>query len=68
MRPFPNITASTYRKRHARQLASDARGEAAGETKGRVVLFATCYGNRNEPELGEDLAAVFEHNGIPVTI
>ena len=23
--------------------------------KGRVVLFATCYGNRNEPDLGEDL-------------
>ena len=33
-----------------------------------MVLFATCYGNRNEPELGEDLTAIFEHNGIPVTI
>jgi Fe-S oxidoreductase len=33
-----------------------------------VVLFTTCYGNRNEPELAEDLAAVFEHNGIPVTL
>ena len=32
------------------------------------MLFATCYGNRNEPDLGEDLAAVFEHNGIAVTI
>jgi glycerol-3-phosphate dehydrogenase subunit C len=32
------------------------------------VLFTTCYGNRNEPDLNEDLAAVFEHNGIAVTI
>jgi Fe-S oxidoreductase len=33
-----------------------------------VALFATCYGNFNEPHIGEDLVAVFEHNGIPVTI
>ena len=45
-----------------------AGAEPAGATKGRVALFATCYGNRNEPHIGEDLAAVFEHNGIPVTI
>jgi Fe-S oxidoreductase len=32
------------------------------------VLFTTCYGNRNEPDLNEDLAAVFEHNGVAVTI
>jgi glycerol-3-phosphate dehydrogenase subunit C len=37
-------------------------------TKGKVVLFATCYGNYNEPWLGEDLVAVFEHNGIPVRL
>ncbi len=37
-------------------------------TRGRVALFATCYGNRNEPQLAEDLAAVFEHNGIPVRL
>ena len=60
----------------ARPIASGTRGrqhpapesKPAGETRGRVVLFATCYGNRNEPDLGEDLAAVFEHNGIAVTI
>jgi Fe-S oxidoreductase len=37
-------------------------------TKGRVALFATCYGNRNVPEMGEDLVKVFEHNGIPVKL
>ena len=37
-------------------------------TRGQVALFGTCYGNWNEPRLGEDLAAVFEHNGIPVRL
>ena len=37
-------------------------------TRGQAVLFGTCYGNWNEPHLGEDLAAVFEHNGIPVRL
>ena len=48
---------------------SAAAGPVAGErTRGRVVLFGTCYGNWNEPRIGEDLAAVFEHNGIEVRL
>ena len=46
----------------------DTPAEAAGSTRGKVALFATCYMNRNEPGPGEDLAAVFAHNGIPVTL
>ena len=42
--------------------------ESTSSTKGKVVLFATCYGNYNEPQLGMDLLAVFEHNGIVVTL
>jgi len=38
------------------------------ELRGKVALFTTCYGNRNEPELDEDLVAVFEHNAIPVRL
>ena len=46
-----------------------AGGPVAGErTRGRVVLFGTCYGNWNEPRIGEDLAAVFEHNAIEVRL
>jgi Fe-S oxidoreductase len=33
-----------------------------------VAVFTTCYGNRNEPELAEDLVAVLEHNGIEVAL
>ncbi len=42
--------------------------QSTAETAGKVALFLTCYGNRNEPELDEDLVAVFEHNGIPVKL
>ena len=39
-----------------------------GIRAGKVVLFSTCYGNRNMPALAEDLVAVYEHNDIPVAI
>jgi Fe-S oxidoreductase len=45
------------------QSVAPARG-----TSGKVALFTTCYGNRNEPELAEDLVAVLEHNGIDVVL
>jgi glycerol-3-phosphate dehydrogenase subunit C len=41
---------------------------ATADTSGRVALFTTCYGNRNEPALDEDLAAVLEHNGVDVAL
>ena len=48
--------------------AAPARPTAGERTRGQVALFGTCYGSWNEPRLGEDLAAVFEHNGIPVRL
>ena len=71
--PVPHYHSRTARKR-LRRLGtvgapqSAARAIASAETTGRVALFTTCYGNRNEPDLAEDLVAVFEHNGIPVTL
>ena len=66
--PIPKYHSNTYRKRHGRNAHPALEAKPVGKTKGRVVLFATCYGNRNEPNLGEDLTAVFEHNGVPVTV
>jgi Fe-S oxidoreductase len=63
---LPKYNSKTMRKR-LEQTSGDG-AEEAGPTKGRVALFATCYGNYNAPEIGEDLVAVFRHNGIPVTI
>jgi Fe-S oxidoreductase len=65
---LPEFHSKPLRKRLADRRQSDAQGTPAGRTRGRVALFATCYGNYNEPHVGEDLVAVFEHNGIPVTI
>jgi glycerol-3-phosphate dehydrogenase subunit C len=65
---LPEFHSKTLRKRLANKMAIHAEGIPAGTTKGKVALFSTCYGNYNEPHLGEDLVAVFEHNDIPVTI
>ena len=52
-----------------RAEAPPAAPPTPGErTRGQAALFGTCYGNWNEPRLGEDLAAVFEHNGVPVRL
>ncbi|GIS24481.1 MAG: hypothetical protein CM15mP125_1680 [Gammaproteobacteria bacterium] len=33
-----------------------------------MALYATCYGNYNSPEVGEDFVKVFQHNGIHIDI
>jgi glycerol-3-phosphate dehydrogenase subunit C len=66
--PLPEYHFNTARKRLAHTLRRDLNVASTPQTRGQVVLFTTCYGNRNEPELALDLAAVFEHNGIPVTL
>jgi Fe-S oxidoreductase len=70
----PGAPIPDYHSTSGRTLV--ARGHRPGaievkpspETRGKVALFATCYCNRNEPDLDADLAAVFRHNGIPVTV
>jgi Fe-S oxidoreductase len=64
---LPEFSPKSMRSR-LKPLDPATPGEPAGRTTGKVALFATCYMNRNEPGPGEDLVAVFEHNGIPVTI
>ncbi len=66
--PVPEYHSASYRSVHAKRRASNVVAEATAETKGKVALFVTCYGNRNEPDLGADLTAIFEHNGIEVSL
>ena len=66
--PVPEYHSDSLRKRVARRAFAPLTPVATPETTGKVVLFATCYGNRNEPELGEDLIAILEHNGIQVSL
>ncbi|HZO23055.1 MAG TPA: heterodisulfide reductase-related iron-sulfur binding cluster [Steroidobacteraceae bacterium] len=72
--PLPKYYSRTARKRLSDRsdtdsaIADAAAVKATEQTSGKVALFATCYANRNEPELAEDLAAVLEHNGIAVRL
>jgi glycerol-3-phosphate dehydrogenase subunit C len=71
--PIPKYYARTARSRLAALGTTAAPGVPVAarptpETTGRVALFTTCYGNRNEPALAEDLAAVFGHNGIEMRL
>jgi Fe-S oxidoreductase len=65
---LPDFHSKTLRKRHKARQPSGINAVEAGPTRGRAALFATCYCNFNAPGIGEDLIAVFEHNGIPVRL
>jgi glycerol-3-phosphate dehydrogenase subunit C len=64
--PIPPYRSKTLRKELARREKTAFTAQAAGPTRGKVALFASCYANRNEPQIGLDLVSVFEHNGIEV--
>jgi Fe-S oxidoreductase len=66
--PVPRYHSKTARDRLRARRRPTLSPQPTPRTTGRVVLFTTCYGNRNEPELAVDLAAVFEHNGISVDL
>ena len=66
--PVPPYRSNTMRKQLARRPKPALAAQAAAGTRGKVALFATCYGNRNEPQLGLDLVSVFEHNAIEVAL
>jgi glycerol-3-phosphate dehydrogenase subunit C len=66
---LPRFHSNTLRKRAKRRKTPEGIvPQPTATTHGRVALFATCYANYNAPELGDDLIAVFEHNGIPVRL
>ncbi len=64
----PPYATRTLKQRTAAHAPASAAVELTPGTRGRVALFGTCYGSYNEPALGEDIIAVFQHNGIPVTV
>jgi Fe-S oxidoreductase len=72
--PIPKYHSRSARKRlsHLKtDIAASADAplpRATEQTTGKVALFTTCYGNRNEPALAQDLAAVLAHNAIQVSL
>ena len=66
--PLPEYQSHPLRKRIARKRTAATEPTAVQGTRGRVVCFVTCYGNFNQPQIVEDLIAIFEHNKIPVLL
>jgi Fe-S oxidoreductase len=65
--PVPRYESRSFRARF--QPDHDLSSvRSTDDTEGKVVLFVTCYGNRNEPDITEDLAAVLRHNGVAVAL
>jgi glycerol-3-phosphate dehydrogenase subunit C len=65
---LPEYHSDTLSKRSRQHSPGNFEVQATDKTAGKVAIFATCYGEYNEPLIGEDLLAVFEHNKIPVMI
>lgn len=65
---IPKFHSKTFYKSHKSHQSSNTEAIEAGKTSGKVALFSTCYGNRNDPVIAADLLKVFEHNGIQVKI
>jgi Fe-S oxidoreductase len=65
---IPEYHSKTLRKRIQNDRADVSDIRATEKTTGKVAIFATCYGNYNSPQLGEDMVKVLRHNDIPVTL
>jgi Fe-S oxidoreductase len=65
---LPEYHSNTLSKRSRNHKPGEHEIQASDKTTGKVAIFATCYGDYNEPQVAEDLLAVFEHNQIPTMI
>ncbi len=60
---LPGFTPHKFRARAEASPTTSARDGA--RTPGKVVVYATCYVNFNEPGIGHDLLKILAHNEIP---
>ena len=63
--PRPKFHHRTARKRLLNYSKNNENVKQNSKNPG-VVLFLTCYGNNNNPEIIEDTVACFEQNNVPV--
>ena len=68
----PDARAPEYHhprgRKRLRKLDGAGDAQAAGRTRGRLAIFATCYCDANLPQVLDDLAAVLAHNAIPAKL
>ena len=63
--PRPTFHHRTARKRLSNYSKNNENVKQNSKNPG-VVLFLTCYGNNNNPEIIEDTIACFEQNNVPI--
>jgi len=63
--PRPKFHHRTARKRLLNYSKNNENVKQNLKNPG-VVLFLTCYGNNNNPEIIEDTVACFEQNNVPI--
>ena len=60
---LPELATTKFRSQAPKAKTSKVvNGE---KTPGKVVIYATCYVNYNEPGIGMDLLKILDHNDIP---
>ena len=61
---LPEFYSNSLRKRFKKtKIVDDNRGD-----ENKVAIFVTCYGNKNEPDVVEDLIKILEHNKINIKL
>lgn len=65
---LPEYHSNKLSKRSRNHKTKEFEIRRCDKTSGKVAIFATCYGEYNEPRIVEDLLAVFEHNQIPTMV
>ena len=65
---LPKYHSNTLSRRTRGHSPDTSKIQTTETTTGKVAIFGTCYGEYNEPHLGEDLIKVFEHNGIATMV
>ena len=61
---LPKYQSKSAKKQFGKHQSPISSPVSVGSTGGKVAIYATCYGNHNEPALVEDLIKIFEHNNI----
>lgn len=61
---LPNYQSKSAKKKLKKHLTSVSNIQTAASTSGKVAIYATCYGNHNEPGLVDELFKIFEHNDV----
>ena len=65
--PLPEYHSNSLRKQ-VKKLGVEVEPVPLGGTTGKVALYATCYGNYNNPHLGQDFYNVYQHNEIQIEL